>query len=99
MVAQGEYLSTSMKVISRRLETMVRVLDHHKQLAMYFRNGDDNIIAAGDWVFDPVSESKARSLLDEFLDRPFGLCAITSIRYNGDLVVQQALNEIERERQ
>ena len=68
-----------MEVILRCLETVVGVLDHGDQLAVYHCNSDGNIIVTSNRVLDPVGISKVRFLLDEFLNRPLGFCAITSI--------------------
>jgi hypothetical protein len=71
-------------------------LDHDNRLAIYYCNSDDNIIISKHWVFDPVGVSKARFLHDKFLNGLLGLHAITSIRYNLNIFVQQTLDEIER---
>jgi hypothetical protein len=71
-------------------------LDHHNQLAIYHCNSNDNVMVAKHWIFDLVGVLKARFLLDKFLNRMFGLHAITSIQYSLDIFVQQTVDERER---
>lgn len=78
------------EVVAKDFEDMFRVLYHNNRLSTEHRYTNFNITEAAARRLDSVGDVAISHVREKGLDPPLNCCAITSIRYDFNLEVENA---------